>query len=202
VLLSPAYHALYTDPAVRHLKWLRLLTNGTLFTPEKWKELRSHTDAKIMMTVSIDAATKETYESIRRGGHFDQLEKNMEYAAELRKRGELSYLRFNFVVQRKNYQEMIPFVEWGERLGIDECFFTKILNWGTYTREEFKDISMMQEDGLTPKPELQAVLDDPVLQHKIVDLGTIRYHHEDAGAREVKNYYRWELERKVPGLFQ
>ena len=136
------------------------------------------------------------------GGQFVRLQENMAYAAELRKRGELSYLRFNFVVQRENYREMIPFVEWGERLGIDECFFTKILNWGTYTRDEFKEISMMQEDGLTPKPELQAVLDDPVLQHKIVDLGTIRYHHEDAGAREVKNYYRWELERKVPGLFQ
>ena len=201
VLLSSAYRALYTHPAVRHLKWLRLLTNGTLFTPEKWQELRAHTDAKIMMTVSIDAATKETYESIRRGGHFDQLEKNMAYAASLRERGELSYLRFNFVVQRKNYQEMILFVQWGERLGIDECFFTKILNWGTYTREEFKDISMMQEDGLTPKPELQAVLDNPIMQHKIVDLGTIRYHHDGADVQEVKNYYRWELERKVPELF-
>ena len=201
VLLSPAYHSLYKNPAVRHLKWLRLLTNGTLFTPEKWQELRAHTDAKIMMTVSIDAATKETYESIRRGGNFDQLEKNMAYAAKLRERGELSYLRFNFVVQRKNYQEMIPFVQWGERLGIDECFFTKILNWGTYTHEEFKDISMMEEDGLTPKPELQDILDNPIMQHKIVDFGTIRYHHEDAGVQEVKNYYRWELERKVPGLF-
>ena len=202
VLLSPAYRALYTSPAVRHLKWLRLLTNGTLFTPEKWQELRSHTDAKIMMTVSIDAATAETYEKIRRGGHFDQLQKNMEFAAKLRKAGELSYLRFNFVVQRENYREMIPFAQWGEALGIDEVFFTKILNWGTYTHDEFRAISMMEEDGLTPKPELQAVLDNPVMQHPIVDLGTIRYHREGAGVDDVKNYYRWELERKVPGLFE
>ena len=60
----------------------------------------------------------------------------------------------------------------------------------------------MEADGLTPKPELQAVLDDPVLQHKIVDLGTIRYHHEGTEMRDIKNYYRWELERKVPGLFE
>ena len=202
VLLSPAYRALYTSPAVRHLKWLRLLTNGTLFTPEKWKELRAHTDAKIMMTVSIDAATAETYEQIRRGGHFDQLKKNMEFAAGLRKKGDLSYLRFNFVVQKKNYQEMIPFTEWGKELGIDEVFFTKILNWGMYTKEEFREISMMEEDGLTPKPELQAVLDDPVMKEPIVDLGTIRYHHEGTDEKAIKNYYRWELERKVPGLFE
>ena len=201
VLLSPAYHALYASPAVRHLKWLRLLTNGTLFTPEKWQELRAHTDAKILMTVSIDAATAGTYEKIRRGGHFDQLQKNMEFAAKLRKAGELSYLRFNFVVQRENYKEMIPFARWGEALGIDEVFFTKILNWGTYTPAEFRHVSMMEADGLTPKPELQAVLDDPVLQHKIVDLGTIRYRHEGTGLKEIENYYRWELERKVPGLF-
>lgn len=114
----------------------------------------------------------------------------MAYASQLRKIGELSYLRFNFVVQRQNFQEMIPFVEWGKRLGVDELFFTKILNWGTYSREEFRDISMMEEDGITP------IMKDP-----IVDLGTIRYQHDGTDTEAVENYYRWELERKVPNLF-
>ncbi|MQN01721.1 MAG: hypothetical protein FRC54_07350 [bacterium LCO1.1] len=78
----------------------------------------------------------------------------MEYAAKLRHSGELSYLRFNFVVQRMNYKEM-PLSQKGQALGIDEVFFTKILNWGTYSHEEFRNISMMEEDGITPKPELE-----------------------------------------------
>lgn len=52
---------------MKHIRWFRLLTNGLLFTPEKWAELRRYTDAKIMMTVSIDAAMPETYANIRRG---------------------------------------------------------------------------------------------------------------------------------------
>lgn len=201
VLLSKPYQSIYDDDRMKNVKWLRLLTNGLLFTQEKWQELRSHTDAKIMMTVSIDAASSDTYSKIRRGGNFELLKKRMEYAALLRAGGELSYLRFNFVVQRENYKEMTDFVKWGESLGIDECFFTKILNWGTYTREEFKKISMMEEDGITPKPELQEVLDNPIMKHSIVDLGTIRYQHEEASIDDVDNYYRWELERKVHGLF-
>lgn len=201
VLLSDAYRTVYASEQMKHIRWFRLLTNGLLFTPKKWAELRRYTDAKIMMTVSIDAATPETYANIRRGGMFAVLERNMAYASQLRKIGELSYLRFNFVVQRQNYQEMIPFVEWGKRLGVDELFFTKILNWGTYSREEFRDISMMEENGITPKPELQAVLDQPIMRDPIVDLGTIRYQHDGTDTETVENYYRWELERKVPDLF-
>ena len=50
-------------------------------------------------------------------------------------------MRFNFVVQKMNYKEMPDFVKWGLELDVDEVFFTKILNWGTYTDEEFKELS-------------------------------------------------------------
>ena len=125
----------------------------------------------------------------------------MEYAAQLRKKGDLSYLRFNFVVQKMNYKEMPQFVKWGLDLGIDEVFFTKILNWGTYTTEEFKEISMMEEDGITPKPELEEILKNPIMDESIVDLGTIRFNHCPVNIEEVDNYYRWELKRKVGKLF-
>lgn len=201
VFLSKAYERIYTSDAMKNIKNLRFLTNGMLFNERKWNEIRKFTDAKIMMTVSIDAATKESYESIRRGGNFDVLQKNMEYAAQLRKKGDLSYLRFNFVVQKINYKEMPQFVKWGIDLGIDEVFFTKILNWGTYTAEEFKEISMMEEDGITPKPELEEVLNNPIMDESIVDLGTIRFNHCPVNIEEVDNYYRWELKRKVGKLF-
>lgn len=201
VFLSKAYRSIYTHPNMKFVKWLRFLTNGLLFTPERWKELRAVYTGKVMMTVSIDAATKETYEKIRSGGRFDVLKRNMEYAASLRKTGDLSYLRFNFVVQKENYREMPLFVKWGQDLGVDELFFTKILNWGTYSPEEFSEISMMEPDGITPKPELEEILNLQEMQNRKVDLGTIRSHHERVPEDTIENYYRWELERKVPGLF-
>ncbi|SEA10670.1 Radical SAM superfamily enzyme, MoaA/NifB/PqqE/SkfB family [Pseudobutyrivibrio sp. ACV-2] len=201
-LMSKQYRNLLTCKANKDTKWIRLLSNGLLFNEKNWRMLRETTSAKIMITISIDAATKSTYEAIRRGGNFDILKKNMEYAASLRKNGELSYMRLNFVVQAMNYKEMPGFVKWGLELGVDEVFFTKILNWGTYSEEEFAQVSMMESDGVTPKKELKEILSLPIMQEKIVDLGTIQYGRMNVEKGSKENYYRWELERKVTGLFE
>ncbi|MCI8292281.1 MAG: hypothetical protein HFH53_01935 [Hespellia sp.] len=200
VFASPAYRKVYESSECKP-QFIRLLSNGMLFHPTNWKRFASRQTGKIMLTVSVDAATKTTYESIRRNGNFDVLKQNMEFASELRKAGKLSYFRMNFVVQRENYREMIPFVEWGQQLGVDEVFFTKILNWGTYTEEEFAQISMMEQDGITPKPELKEILDDPMMKSEIVDLGTIQYTHKEDIADIVENYYMWELEKRGGKLF-
>lgn len=201
VFASRTYKDVYLSAEMENLHWIRLLSNGMLFNEKNWREFSKNKKAKIMLTASIDAATKETYELIRKNGNFDVLKKNMEYASKLRKAGELSYFRINFVVQKKNYKEIIDFVKWGMELEADEVFFTKILNWGTYTKEEFCNISMMEEDGITPKPELEEILNNPIMNNRIVDLGTIRYAHKNDEFEKVDNYYRWELERKVEGLF-
>lgn len=200
VFASPAYREIYKDPSCRPA-YIRLLSNGMLFTPANWECFAAGRAAKVMLTVSVDAATKETYENIRQNGNFDILMKNMEFAAALRKSGELAYFRMNFVVQRENYREMPLFVEWGEKLGVDEVFFTKILNWGTYTPEKFAGISMMEADGVTPKPELAEVLAAPAMKSGIVDLGTIQYAHREDAAENVENYYMWELEKRGGKLF-
>lgn len=201
VFASPAYRNIYESDECRP-QYIRLLSNGMLFNRKNWERFSRRFDTqKIMLTVSVDAASKEIYESIRRNGDFDILKKNMEFASGLRKEGTLCYFRMNFVVQRDNYREMVPFVEWGKRLGVDEVFFTKILNWGVYTDEEFTQISMMERDGVTPKPELKEVLADPMMKSEIVDLGTIQYTHKEDVVDIVENYYMWELEKRGGKLF-
>ena len=202
VFVGKGYERMYTSDAMNHVGWIRLLTNGMLFNETNWKKISTGKTARFILTVSVDAATKETYEQLRRNGNFDILKKNMKFASELRKKDLLAYFRLNFVVQRKNYREMPLFVQWGKELGVDEVFFTKILNFGTYTQEEFlSDISMMEADGMTPRKELMDIINLPIMHEKIVDLGTIRYTHEAIGLDKIENYYRWELERKVPSLF-
>lgn len=201
VFASPAYREVYESDECRP-QYIRLLSNGMLFNRTNWEHFAKRQISKVMLTVSVDAARKETYESIRRKGNFDVLKKNMKFASKLRKTGELSYFRMNFVVQRENYREMIPFVKWGQELGVDEVFFTKILNWGTYSQEEFEQISMMERDGITPKPELKEILEHPVMRSKIVDLGTIQYAHKVDEAEIVENYYMWELEKRGGKLFE
>lgn len=201
VFASEAYRSIYKSPNMNHVGYIRLLSNGTLFNPKNWDDFKQNKHGKIMLTASVDAASKETYEEIRRNGNFDVLKANMSFAGELRKKGELAYFRMNFVVQQKNYREMLDFVKWGLKIGADEVFFTKILNWGTYSTDEFREISMMEADGITPKKELREVLDDPLMKNPIVDLGTIQHAHKTTNDVDVENYYMWELERKVGGLF-
>lgn len=199
VFASPSYRNIY-EAKECNPSYIRLLSNGTLFTPANWEQLKKVSNAKVMLTVSIDAASKETYKYIRKG-NFDILKQNMKFASELRRKGELSYFRMNFVVQKANYKEMVDFVQWGQELGVDEIFFTKILNWGTYTSEEFEEVSMMEKDGITPKSELKEVLKHPVMQSDIVDLGTIQFGHKVDEIGIVKNYYMWELEKRGGKLF-
>lgn len=201
VFVSEAYKRIYQSANMNHIDYIRILSNGTLFNERNWEEFRKNKNGKILLTASADAATKETYEAIRRNGNFDILKANMAFAGELRRKGELSYLRMNFVVQRRNYKEMIDFVKWGLEIGADEVFFTKILNWGTFSADQFKEISMMEEDGITAKPELKKIIEDPIMKNKIVDLGTIQYAHTTSDDVDVENYYIWEMERKVEGLF-
>ena len=203
VFASSAYRDIWTSNAISKLKYFRLLSNGTLFTKENWEKLKKNIKrTKVMLTVSIDAATKETYEEIRRFGKFEQLQKNMEFAGKLRKNGELAYFRMNFVVQKKNIDEMIGFVRWGKEIGADKVFFTKILNWGTYEETDFyMNVSPMEKDEITPLPELKKVLNSCEMQDPIVDLGTIRYMHKENMDNDIENYYMWELEKDVPGIF-
>lgn len=199
VFVSPAYRSIY-EAEQCNPQYIRLLSNGTLFTPSNWERFKEKNRVKTMLTVSVDAASEETYQRIRRG-NFERLRENMRFASGLRRKGELSYFRMNFVVQRENYQEMPSFVQWGQELGVDEVFFTKILNWGIYTPEEFEQISMMEKDGITPKPELKNILQHPSMKSSIVDLGTIQYGHKADKIDVVENYYMWELEKRGGKIF-
>ena len=201
VFASDAYKKIYRSSKLNHTPAIRILSNGTLFNKKTWIDFKGEKKGKILLTVSIDAASKEIYESIRRNGNFEKLKNNMNYASKLRKTGELAYLRMNFVVQKKNYKEIKEFIKWGMNLGVDEVFFTKILNWGTFSDDEFKEVSMFEHDGITPKKELKEILDDPMLKNEIVDLGTMLYAHDTSKYINIYNYYMWELERKVADLF-
>jgi len=204
VFFSPSYRKIWEHENTNGIKFIRILSNGGLFTPDNWALMKDNKkNTKFILTVSIDAASKEVYDSIRKFGDFDQLKKNMIFAGKLRKKGELSYFRINFVVQRKNMYEMLRFIEFGKHIGADKVFFTKILNWGTYEVEDFENnISVMEKDGITPIPELKKILESREMKDEIVDLGTIRYLHENNKYDYIKNYYMWELEKDVEGLFQ
>lgn len=132
-------------------------TNGQLLTPSRWMEYQNLRGLPISFTVSIDAAEKDTYESIRCGGKWDILYDNMVFLGELKKKLEVQYIQLNFVVQKENYKQMAAFVELGKKWNADAILFTRINNWGTYSRDEYQQLNIF--DSANPcRQEAQDIL--------------------------------------------
>ena len=159
VFVSPIYRSLMYDVENKR-KMLDLRTNGTAFSEDDMRKLVDKYE-HLRIIVSIDAATEKTYNALRRSRSKDtyiRLCENMKILADMRFKGEIDFLQINMCVQMKNYREIPAFIEYGESLGCDVINLTPIRNWGTYTKEEFKNIGVFITDKEV-KPEVFEIID-------------------------------------------
>jgi short-subunit dehydrogenase/MoaA/NifB/PqqE/SkfB family radical SAM enzyme len=97
-----------------------LLTNGTLLTEEKAKELMS---AGIdWVCVSLDGATAEVFESIRPGARFETVCRNLKTLTALRVGGR-PRVGINFVMMPHNAGQLEAMVTLADELGVDQINF-------------------------------------------------------------------------------
>ena len=167
------------DPKASPHVRIGLGTNGLLFTEKSWDRICN--EVVDVAFISIDAATAATYAE-NRGGDFDLLQANLDFIGALRATGRLKLFGMNFVVQQNNYAEMPAFVELGRRVGADFVFFQQIVNWGTFSRAEFKDRAIHLPDHPRHEDFLR-VLEDPRLGDPIVNLNNLTALFEDEAAR-------------------
>lgn len=143
-----------------HLKF-SIQTNGLLVKKmyEKNKELFNKLS---ILNVSIDGASKETYEKLRLGGKFEKILENLEFIKNIK-----NSFTFNLhmVVQKDNWHEMPTMLDLAYKYDADRVYFNKIQNWNTaldfsqqqfIDNEEFKKIySKINED---PKSRVWALV--------------------------------------------
>ncbi len=146
-----------------------IMTNGTLFDGHAWDALRNVHGMIQQVYVSLDAASKETFEELRRGGAWEKTLANVERLAGLRRCGEIEELAILFVVQVRNFHEMRDFVRLGKRLACDRILFHELVDFGTYAAEGFAERHVAAPSH--PRhAELVAELDDAVFDDPHVDL--------------------------------
>jgi len=148
--------------------YLSILTNGVLFTEDEWNRFENIHDLLHSLSVSVDAATPETYHIIRRGGDWKRLMQNLEFLAGLHRKGIIPFFDLNFVVQRRNFREMKAFAELGMRLGVDKVRFARLHNdFESFSPEEFPAENVF--DPSNPHyPELLQILSDPIFESENV----------------------------------
>lgn len=120
-----------------------MLTNGLMF-----KEFHSKVPHVISnldeLGISIDGASKATYEKLRLGGKWDKVNENLRCIADLRKRHGFRLI-LHFVVQKDNYHEMEQIVDLGERYGADRVWLNRIEDWNAMPDFASQDIWETQE---------------------------------------------------------
>jgi radical SAM protein with 4Fe4S-binding SPASM domain len=94
-------------------------TNGLLFTAGIIDQLIASKFHAI--AISIDAATKETYEQIRVGSHFEKVIANIHAINRAKERTgtNLPHLTFNFVLMRRNIEELPALVRLAHELQVE-----------------------------------------------------------------------------------
>ena len=151
---------------------INLQSNGVLFTPEAWEKMeRVHQNINEII-ISLDAACEDTYRQIRVNGSFAKLLKNIEFLAELRRQGKVRRLMLAFVVQKKNYREMIDAIKIAKSFGVDLFIFNLLNDWMSWAPDEF-EANAIWKSYHPDFPEFKEILQDPIFDDPIVDLGNM-----------------------------
>jgi hypothetical protein len=83
------------------------------------------------------------------------------------------------LVQENNFREMPDFVAIGKRFGFDVVYFSHLVNWGTFSDEQFAQqaVRLAPHSGYAEFVEL---LQDPLFEEQIVDLGNLTEARQSA----------------------
>jgi len=128
------------------LENIHLHTNAMLWNKRNWDIIKNSHQWINSAEISIDAATKETYEIVRRGGKWDLLLKNLEFISTL----GLREITFSYVVQKQNYKEMIDFYKLIKEIFKDSSinilfYYYKILDWGVMDASDYEEAAIWKD---------------------------------------------------------
>jgi MoaA/NifB/PqqE/SkfB family radical SAM enzyme len=135
---------------------LCIQTNG-LMVEQNWHKLGEIQNRVTLMTVTTDAARADTYEKLRRGGRWQDLQRALAWIAE-KKRNNGMQLVLRMVAQHDNFSEMLEFYTQARDLGADKVEYGRLLNMQTYGLDEFQHHDVF--DPAHPRyPEAMSALD-------------------------------------------
>ena len=80
--------------------------------------------------VSVDGATKNTYEQLRLGGSWEKIQYNLNFIKELKQQFNFKF-ELHMVVQKDNWKEMPTMLELADQFNVDIVYFNEIKDWNT-----------------------------------------------------------------------
>ena len=141
---SHVYRHFMTHTPVRENIKYSLLTNGLMFQDfaNKVPHIIENLDE---LGVSIDGASKETYEKLRLGGRWEKILENFEFI----KKNKNYPVNLHMVVQTQNWNEMKLMLDLADFYNFDKVYFNQIEDWNTA-------INVKEEKKLFAESQYQA----------------------------------------------
>jgi wyosine [tRNA(Phe)-imidazoG37] synthetase (radical SAM superfamily) len=119
-----------------------ILTNALMF--ESFHERVPHIINNLQeLGVSIDGASKQTYEKLRLGGNWEKINQNLQCISELKQKHNFRFI-LHFVVQKDNYHEMEDIIQLGKQYNADRVWLNKMEDWNVI--ENFSDINIFSAE--------------------------------------------------------
>ena len=177
IMINPAGEVFASAPSRRVLDYItdetcpnltvRIISNGTRFSEDEWNRFPGIHNKTEYVRVSLDGATKETFEKLRRGAYYAETWNNLAFLSRLRKQGTIKALLLSYTYQLDNFHEMPAFVQMGIDLGADTLLFERLMNMGTFTAQEYEERAV----HMLTHPQyhvFEEVLRSPLMRRSIV----------------------------------
>lgn len=107
--------------------------------------------------ISLDAATKETYEKVRPGSNFDKVIENIRRFLEIRKQANTPFpdISYHYIINKLNLREVLPYADLVKSLTGTESaiIFTRMLHSFLEAEEYFTEIPDSLTDEVRAKAE-------------------------------------------------
>jgi len=165
-----------------------IVTNAMLLSEDVIEKLVRQPE--LVLAISVDGATKDIYEHIRRGAKFDRLIENIKLINLLRKRhNSNTRLHLNVTVMRSNYRQLLDFIEFAKEYG----FYSVLLRPVQGNRDSGENIFIHQNgeemrfiDGVIDELNARAGRYQIILDNRLPRLSTAP-RENTSGDKKTKN---------------
>lgn len=138
-----------------------ICSNGVLMSHDMCKKLGI--DGRITdVTLSIHAATKETYDKIVRYGNFNKVLENLSWLSNEKKLGRIGEISAVFVINDINFKEIPDFINLAEQYNIVPEF-SCFRYWGTEYGKDYDKVAVWKA-GHPQHQEFLKVINNPIVQ--------------------------------------
>lgn len=125
--------------------FVKLDTNAMMLNEENSRKMLDANPN--ILSISLDGMTKKTFEDIRTGGNFKTVISNIRKFSEMKQRLKSSTeLHLFMVVQKKNLNEVIDYIKFGEEIKADSINGTFVISLGLNENNKTTITNCKKED--------------------------------------------------------